>query len=344
MDLHAFVAGLPKVDLHCHIADAIPAPMLFDIAAANGIALAPFTPETIYRSTDFEDYLERLALVCSVLSKQADFRLVLFEALRNMASRNIRYCELFFNPDDHPVSYPAMLDAYCDAIDAAERSFGIRARLIPSINRALGPQRGLAMVENVIRNRHAHVVGIGLDNNEMLGPPRHYVEAFNLARAHGLHVSAHAGERFDPVDLRDAVDFLGIERIDHGYSVVEDAELLAQLRDAGTPFTTCWSACVLVRGEGSAITEMLRAGLNVTINTDAPASFTTDINREYLQVVEAMNFGPAEISAVARAGVLASYLPESDKRILLSDLAAYAAQPQDEIMQDDVNATSDDLP
>ena len=326
MDIAAFIAGLPKVDLHCHIADAIPAPMLFDIAEANGIALSPYTPQTIYQATGFEDYLERLALVCSALATQEDFRKVLFEALRNMASCNVRYCELFFNPDDHSLAYPAIVEAYCDAIAAAESSFGIRARLIPSINRALGPRRGIAMVENVIRYRHAHVVGIGLDNNELLGPPRQYVEAFDLAKANGLHVSAHAGERFDPGDLRDAVDLLGIERIDHGYAVVDDAGLLLRLKQTGLPFTACWSACELVRGEGSAIAEMLKAGLNVTINTDAPASFSTSINREYLLVAEAMDFGSVEVSAIARAGILASYLPKDDKRMLLTELAAYSAQ------------------
>ena len=70
MDIAAFIAGLPKVDLHCHIADAIPAPMLFDIAEANGIALSPHTPQTIYQATGFEDYLERLALVCSALARR----------------------------------------------------------------------------------------------------------------------------------------------------------------------------------------------------------------------------------------------------------------------------------
>jgi len=326
LDIAAFIKGLPKVDLHCHIADAIPAPMLFEIAEANGIALAPYTPETIYRATGFEDYLGRLALVCSALSRQEDFRRILFAALRNMAGCNVRYCELFFNPDDHVVPYPQMLEAYCDAIEAAQASFGIRARLIPSINRALGPRRGMAMVENAVRNRHDCVVGIGLDNNELLGPPRHYADAFALARTNGLHVSAHAGERFDPGDLRDAVDLLGIERIDHGYAVVDDANLLRRIREAKLPFTACWSACELVRGTGSAITEMLRAGLNVTINTDAPASFSTDINREYLLVAEAMDFGPAEISAIAQAGIQASYLAEDDKRMLLAEVNAYTAQ------------------
>lgn len=331
MDLRAFIAGLPKVDLHCHIADAMPVAMLFDLAEANGVSLAPYTQETIYQSVDFEDYLERLAVVCSALSRPEDFRQLLFEALRNMAGCNVRYCELFFNPDDHSLAYPAMLEAYCDAIDAAEARFGIRARLIPSINRALGAARGMAMVEDVIRHRHAHVIGIGLDNNEVLGQPGQYVEAFDRARAHGLHVSAHAGERFDTVELRDAVDLLDIQRIDHGYAVVDDPDLMSRLRESRIPFTACWSSCELVNGRASAITEMLRAGLNVTINTDAPAAFSTDINREYLLVAEAMDFGAAEISAIARAGVLASYMPEDDKRMLLAEISAYAAQINGEV-------------
>ena len=328
MDIRAFIAGLPKVDLHCHIADAIPALMLFDIADANGVSLAPFTPATIYQSIDFEDYLMRLDRVCSALTKQDDFRQILFEALRRMAACKVRYCELFFNPDDHAVSYPAMLEAYVDAIDAAETSFGIRARLIPSINRALGPERGMAMVESTIRNRHSHVVGIGLDNNEELGPPQLYVEAFRLAKAHDLHLSAHAGERFNLTEVRDSVDLLGVERIDHGYGVVGDARLVARLREAGTPFTACWTSCGLVSGRTSAIVEMIKAGLNVTINTDAPASFATDMNQEYVMLAQAMRFGPTELSAVARAGIEASYLPDGDKGVLLTELAAYVAQAE----------------
>jgi adenosine deaminase len=328
MDTRAFIAGLPKVDLHCHIADAIPALMLFEIADANGVSLAPFTPATIYQSIDFEDYLMRLDRVCSALTKQEDFRQVLFEALRRMAACKVRYCELFFNPDDHPVSYPTMLEAYVDAIDAAENSLGVRARLIPSINRALGPQRGMAMVESVIHNRHPHVVGIGLDNNEELGPPHQYVEAFRLAKAHNLHVSAHAGERFNLIEVRESVDLLGVERIDHGYGVVEDPDLVARLKEARTPFTACWTSCGLVSGRTSAIVKMLRAGLNVTINTDAPASFATDMNQEYMMLAEAMCLGPTEITALARAGIQASYLPGDDKRVLLAELVAYVAQAE----------------
>lgn len=325
MNIRTFIAGLPKVDLHCHIADSVPAGMLFDIAEANGVDLSPYTPETIYQPAGFDDYLQRLALVCAALSRPENFRDVLLEALRRMAANRTRYCELFFNPDDHPIAYPAMLEAYVDAIDAAEARFGIRARLIPSVNRALGPRRGMAMVEDVIRHRHAHVVGVGLDNDELLGPPAQYAEVFARARAQGLHVSAHAGERLDAAELLDAVDLLGLERIDHGYGMVGDARLAERLREAGTPFTACWTACALVNGNAQAVTEMVRMGLNVTINTDAPASFATDINREYEKVAEAMGWGVAEIAAIARAGIAASYLPQDEKQALLNEVTAYSS-------------------
>lgn len=322
--LRNFIADLPKVELHCHIADAIPADMLFDLADRNGVSLAPFTPKTIYKTSSFEDYLDRLALMCSVLRQPLDFKTVLSEALRRMAACNVRYCELFFNPDDHTLEYESMLDAYTAAIEEAEETFGIRARLIPSINRSLGPERGMAMVRQVISNPSRYVVGVGLDNNEKLGPPVEYVDALNLARSFGLHVSAHAGETGDVSELNEAIDLLRIERIDHGYAVMQDMRLTSRLAESGTPFTACWTSCELISGNPLVVAEMIRAGLNVSINTDAPGTFDTDINREYERVAEAMELDAQGVSTIARAGVLASYLPQCDKTALLRDIEAHS--------------------
>ncbi len=172
----------------------------------------------------------------------------------------------------------------------------------------------------VLADRRPEVIGIGLDYNEAPFPPAPFKEMYEKARAAGLHVTAHAGESGPAENVRDSLDVLKVERIDHGYHVVDDAELVARCRDAGVHFTCCPSTSGItspwkdLAADDHAIRQMVKAGLNVSIHSDDPPMFGTDLANEYVRVATEMRLSPEELKECALNGIRGSWLDESTKR------------------------------
>jgi adenosine deaminase len=156
-----------------------------------------------------------------------------------------------------------------------------------------------------------------LDNDETLGPPARFVEAYQLAGAHGLKRTAHAGERGSAEEVAQTIDLLHVDRIDHGYGIVNDADILARVRDTGLHFTGCWSvSCIQMGTEDPALGRMLDAGLNVSINSDDPAVIPTDLAMEYAGAARALGLDRDELVRCTFAAVDATWMDDSQRRIL----------------------------
>jgi len=190
---------------------------------------------------------------------------------------------------------------------------GVTAKLIPAHNRELGLAPGMAFLEKVLEHRPAEVIGIGLDYAERPHPPAQFAPLFAEARRHGLEVTAHAGEDGPAAYVRDAVEVLGCRRIDHGYHIVEDADLMARCRELDILFTVCPTTTLHttkwrdLRSPEHAIRRMIDGGLRVCINTDDPGLFATDLNREYALVAEAFGLSEAKLAEIAANGLSHSF-------------------------------------
>jgi adenosine deaminase len=231
---------------------------------------------------------------------------------------------VFFSPDAHEgLAYPVMLDGIIDGMRAAQRDLGVQSRLIPAHNRERGPERGLALVETVLAHPRDEVVGIGLDYME--NDPRPFAEMYARARDGGLHLTAHAGEVGPAAFVRDSLDVLGCERIDHGYHVVDDPALMERCRDAGTVFTCCPTTTIYTtewRDPASpdhAIRRMLDAGLTITINSDDPGLMRTTLDHEYRMVAEQMGASPQQLKELCLNSLRASWLDAPAKGALLNE-------------------------
>ena len=217
-EVDEFTRRIPKVELHCHLIGAIPVEEYLDIAARNDAPIRSADPRDAYRFTSFEDFLDLYRHICLALQARDDFSQAAYEAVgRQARTGNVPYTEMFFSPSDHPqVPYRTQVDGLIDGLRAAQQDHGIVGRLIPSINRSEPASVALAMVDDVIANPRDEVIGIGLDNDETLGPPARFVEAYRLAGAHGLKRTAHAGERGSAQEVAQTIDLLQVDRIDHG--------------------------------------------------------------------------------------------------------------------------------
>jgi adenosine deaminase len=297
---------------------------LAELARKHRIDLGFTSPDAIYHFDDLATFLRMYGIVCDAVRDASDFERMAYEALARVAGAGGRYAELFFSPQAHEhATYSKMLDGIISGMHAAAIDYDVFSQLIPAHNRELGPEAGLAFVEMVVADRRDEVVGIGLDYME--NDPRPFAPMYDYARSEGLHLTAHAGEVGPAAHVRDSLELLGCERIDHGYHVIDDAELVASCRQAGTFFTCCPTTTLYTTqwrdpaASDHAIRQMLEAGLALTISTDDPGLMKTTLIEEYLLVAQRMGASFAQLKALSLNGIRAAWLDAVTKREMIAD-------------------------
>jgi adenosine deaminase len=221
-----------------------------------------------------------------------------------------------------------MLAGILDGMRRANEEYGVVCKLIPAHSRELGPAQGERFLDMVLAERVPEVIGIGLDYNEAPFPPAPFAAMYERARGAGLQVTAHAGESGPAENVADSIDLLGVRRIDHGYHVVDDPELVERCRQAGIVFTCCPSTTLAttvwrdLASPDHAIRRMIDVGLDVTIHSDDPPMFATTLDREYALVTENFGLSPQALKKIALAGLAAAWLDEEIKQAWMSDWSA----------------------
>jgi adenosine deaminase len=319
-----YLRRLPKAELHCHFEGSIPAMAAIELAERNGVQLPTDDPSKLYSFETLEEFLAVYVQISRAMKTPSDFAELTYAVLTDAAhSGGLRYREMAFNPTNHPeLSYPEILAGMLDGIQSAQADTGVECRLIAAINREQAPSVALDLVRNVIAHRCDEVIGIGLDHNELAGPPGAFTEAYALAAQAGLYRTAHAGERGDSAEISQSVDLLGVQRIDHGYAVLCDPDLVTRAAGEGWHFATCWSTCLLYCDNDPAASQigpMIEAGLSVSISSDDPPMFGTDIGQEFVYAGAAFSWTPAQAAERALAGLDGAFLDDTDRARLRGD-------------------------
>jgi adenosine deaminase len=323
MTLEEFALKIPKIELHLHLEGSVRPATFVDLASKNRLSLPAFAdPAELYQYDNLMDFLKVYNLVCRSVLSPEDFRRITYEALESCSVGGARHVEFFFSPHAHlacGVLYTDMLDGIIAGMKDAEREKGVSSKLIPAHSRVLGPERGMDFVRMVLGDLRPEVIGIGLDYDELPNNPRLFRPMYELARANGLHVTAHAGEVGPASFVREAIEDLQVERVDHGYHIVDDPELVAQCRASGIWFTCCPSTTLTttiwrdLSDPSHAIRRMIDFGLNVTINSDDPPMFRTDLGNEFVLCTREMKLTASQLKACALASVRASWLDKATK-------------------------------
>jgi adenosine deaminase len=330
VDIENFVRSLPKAELHLHLEGAVAAPTAIELARKHGLAArVDEDASKLFDFPDLEAFLRAYDVICKSIVDADDFHRVTYEMLTRCAGNGARYVEFFFSPQAHQdVAYATMLDGIVAAMRDAAHDHGVQSRLIPALNRELGPEISMQFLDLVLAHRRPEVIGIGLDYNEVGHPPALYADVYQRARNRGLRVTAHAGENGPSEHVGASLDVLACDRIDHGYHVVDDPALVAACRERGVFFTVCPTTTTYtttfrdLASPGHAIHRMFEAGLNLVINTDDPALFRTDLNREYLLVARHMGCTPKQLAEVALNGLRASWLDDTTKHGWIAEWSA----------------------
>jgi adenosine deaminase len=322
-----FLRSIPKVELHCHIEGAVRAATFADQAKKHGVALPTDEVEKLYDYETIYEFLVIFGMVSSTLIDQDDFARVAYEAMEDgHRLGNLRYREMFFNPTLHTrrgVPMSTIVDGLAEGLNAAEADFGVKGRLIADVYRQDEPAVALQMVEELLECLRPEVIGLGMDAAEAPDPPEKFVDAFRAAAAGGLHLTSHASEDAPPVNITTCLDLLGCERIDHGYHILSDRDVLQRCLDDGVHFTVCPTSTARVYGwpdlTAHPIVGMVDAGLRCMLNSDDPTMFHTDIGKEYVDMVPAAGWGLATVRELMLNGVEATWLDDGDKAAMAKE-------------------------
>jgi adenosine deaminase len=322
--------SLPKVELHCHLEGAMRPSTVVELARANRIPLPTEDPTALYHYDSLDGFLNVFWLVQSTLCTRADWARLAYEAVVDSASHGVVHQECFFTPARHLAAGQDLADIVAgldEGIVAAEAETGSTCLLIGDMDRAFGPSAGRAFVESLVEVRRAgapgadRVIGVGMDSTELGIDSTTFLPGYDLARAAGFRLTGHQGENSAASDIAACLDVLGLERIDHGVPILDDAALTSRVAAERIPITVCPTSNVVIancfdRLEDHVYPRMRAAGLLATVNTDDPALSCINLGRGYGAVATAFGYGWDDMVQIALDGVEACWLDESDKATL----------------------------
>jgi aminodeoxyfutalosine deaminase len=329
-----FIAGLPKAELHVHQVGSASPRIVAELAARHP-GVVPADPDQLreyFAFRDFDHFVEVYLSVVDLIRTAEDVRILTYEVAREMAGQQLRYAELTCTPYTSVIR-GIPIEAYTEAIEdarvAAERDFGLVLRWIYDIPGESGLPAADATLQYALRHPPDALVGFGLGGPEIGVPRPQFQPHFDAARAAGLRSVPHAGETTGPQTVWDAIRLLGAERIGHGTSAASDPELLAHLARHGIPLEVCPTSNLATRAVESLDDHPLRtfveAGVPVTINSDDPPMFGTDLNTEYAVAAQLLDLDETGVAGLAQAAVAASFAPAEVKAAILTEIEAYVA-------------------
>ena len=331
-DVVEFAAALPKVELHLHLVGSASLDTVLTLARRHPEHGVPTEREQLrrfYAFRDFPHFLEVYFAVNQVVTTGADVVTLLDGAAAELAAHNGRYAEIQVTPvRNHQagISYEDLAQALVDGRELAARLHGVELAWVFDGDAALGPPGLQETVDFAVRYRPAGTVGIGLGGPEIGIHRADFAAGFARARDAGLHCVPHAGETVGPAEVWTAVRELGAERIGHGIGAVEDPALLAYLVEHDIALEVCPVSNVRTGAVRSLaehpLPRLLAAGVPVTLSTDDPGMFDTDLDHEYRVAHEVLGLGVDALADIARTGVRAAYCSDDLRAQLLSEIDA----------------------
>ncbi|HEY0595696.1 adenosine deaminase [Sphingopyxis sp.] len=329
----AFIAALPKAELHLHIEGSLEPELMFALAQRNNVAIPFASVEEVraaYAFSNLQDFLDIYYQGMGVLHSEQDFYDLTAAYLARANADAVRHAEIFFDPQGHTergITFETVITGITRALGDAEASYGMTSKLIMCFLRHLSEAEAEATLDEALPFLD-RIDGVGLDSSEVGHPPSKFERVFARARGLGLKVVAHAGEEGPPAYVHEALDLLKVDRIDHGNRSLEDPALVARLAAEGMTLTVCplsnLKLCVVGDIADHPLRTMLRAGLRATVNSDDPSYFGGYVNANYQAVADALDLSKADLVTLARNSFTGSFLDDAGKAKHLAAIDAYA--------------------
>lgn len=322
MSIIEYIHSIPKAELHLHIEGTLQPELMLKLATRNKVSL-PFRDikavKEAYNFKNLQDFLDIYYAGAKVLIHEEDFFELTWEYLKDAHLQNIVHTEFFFDPQTHTergIPFATVINGITKAMQAAKKKWNINSLLILSFLRHMSEDSALKIWEEALPYRHLFV-GIGLDSSELGNPPSKFQKIFQKASNEGMKLMAHAGEEGPPEYIKEALDILHIDRLDHGNKCLEDRELTKRLAKLGIALTVCPLSNVMLRNVNKManhpILEMLDKDLKVTVNSDDPAYFGGNLTTNLLAMADALPLTKQHIYRLMRNAFEASFINDEQK-------------------------------
>jgi len=340
MSLYTFARRMPKVELHVHLEGAIRPATLLRLARRNGVRLPVRDEDELrdfYRFRDFAHFVAVFEMITGCLRTPDDYRLIAYEFGSECARQHVRYAEVTFtvisNQRETGLPWELILEGLNAGRAQARAQFGVDWGWVFDISRDYPETQG-PVLDVALAARDRGVVALGLGGSEARFPAHLFEQTFERARQAGLPRVPHSGEHAGPESMWDTLRLLHADRVGHGVRCVEDPALVDHLRQRRVPLDMCPTSNVRLGVYPDYAAHPLRrlwdAGLWVTVNSDDPPMFGTDLNREYEVLIDHFAFGADELEQVSLNGLRASLLPPADKARLEAEFRDRFAQLREE--------------
>ncbi|MFE1911933.1 adenosine deaminase [Streptomyces anandii] len=325
---------LPKAELHLHVEGTLEPELAFELAARNGVKLPYADTDELreaYRFQDLQSFLDLYYELMAVLRTERDFEDLANAYLARAAAQGVRHAEIFFDPQAHTsrgVEMATVVEGLWRSLGRGEENHGVSTRLIMCFLRDQPAESAMRTLQDA-RPHLDRIVGVGLDSAEVGHPPVKFREVYEAAAALGLRRVAHAGEEGPPEYIGQALDVLGVERVDHGLRCMEDPALVERLVRDRVPLTLCPLSNVRLRTVDTLaahpLPAMLDAGLMCTVNSDDPAYFGGYAGDNFDAVRSTLGLSEERLRELARNSFLASFLEDDEelRQRYLAEVEAY---------------------
>lgn len=324
---------LPKAEVHIHLEGCFEAADVIKNCVEAGIPLRG-NPDELFKAHDLKSFLEMLDWICGTYRTRDQLFTTAYKFAQRMKNSGVRYADVIVNPTHWPHwrgDILGMIDAFDTGFAAAESDGNPPVGLCVSLLRTQSEAEAIELVELLTTIRHRRVVALSIDGNEAAAGrtgPR-FAEAFRRAAKAGLGRTVHAGESSGPEGVRDALEFLHADRIDHGVRAIEDADLMKILADRQIPLGVCPVSNIIL-GLYKAMTEhpidaLRKAGVAVSVNTDDPALLDTTLEDSYSECASAFSWDSETIRSLAVTSVDASYANPDIKARIKNEISNWVA-------------------
>lgn len=328
-----FIQGLPKAELHLHLEGTLEPELKLQLAEKNNIDIGQKTIEEVkatYQFDSLSSFLQVYYPAMNVLQTEDDFYALAMDYLKKAKIHNVKYVELFFDPQAHTsrgVSFATVINGYYKAACEAPE-LGIEANLVMCFLRDMSAESAMETYQQALPYKDK-ILGIGLDSDERNNPPSKFAEVFALAKKDGFHITMHCDidQENSIGHIREALMDIGVERLDHGTNIVEDPSLVAYVKEHGIGLTCCpvSNSFVVDDMKGKEMLELLHQGVKITVNSDDPAYFQSYISDDMMALTEQYNLTQEDIVQIAKNSFGIAWISDEKKEKYWNMIDEYVA-------------------
>ena len=329
MSLEKFIKNSPKAELHLHIEGTLEPELMFSLAKKNNIEI-PFKNiddvKEAYNFSNLDSFLKIYYEGAKVLVEEQDFFDLTWAYILKCKENNIVHTEIFFDPHTHTyrgIDFDKVINGIFNAFKKGEKEFGLSFKIIMCFLRHLNEEECFKTLDNALRHKDK-IFGVGLDSSEKGNPPKKFEKLFKKALENEFITVAHAGEEGPPEYIWEALNLLNVHRIDHGVQCLKDEKLVEILSKSQITLTVCPLSNIKLRVFDTLkehnLKKMLEKKLMVMVNSDDPAYFGGYLNKNFIEIQEALDLSHEQVKTLLINSFKSSFLKDNKKKEWISKI------------------------